>query len=196
MKITNIHVKMSLKIKHIGLIISLLATIVSFLFHGHQHNVYLLLLMCGILASSIFFIIIILGKGSIKYKLFWTAVIVFSIIIQWLTEPLFVKYSYLFFLHRNRNDLTTANNILSKKTGIIFIIDNEVTDQDSVLTLLERKSLIKLREKLHVYMISKSDNGIHYGLWGFLDVRLGITYWTMTEKPLSKYQHLEGKWYY
>jgi hypothetical protein len=45
-------------------------------------------------------------------------------------------------------------------------------------------------------MILKSKNGIYYELWGFLDVRLGITYWTKKEMPDESFRQLKGRWYH
>ena len=106
---------MTLPFKHIGLLIGVVLTFVSFLFFGRQQGTYQVLLICGLVTTLIFYLTILFGKGHLKTKIFWTVVV--------------------------------------------------------------------------VYIISKSDKGIYYGLWGFLDVRLGITYWTGIVKPDNKYQH-------
>lgn len=187
---------MTSMIKYIGLILGLLSTIVSFLFFGRQQGTYQLLLIGGLLVSIIFFITIWFSKGRTQSKLIWTLVVVFAIAIQWLTEPLLINGSYLIFLNSNNNELIAVNNILCNKPGEIFILNDAVKDNDSVLSQADKDILVKLRQQLNVYIISKSDNGIYYGLWGFLDVRLGITYWTKVEKPTNEYQHLKDNWYY
>lgn len=121
--------------------------------------------------------------------------ILFSVAVQWLTEPIFVKSSYLIFLKSNQAELTAVKNILINKTGEIEIFKNIINDENGVLTESEKENLLKLCKKLDVYIITKSENGIYYGLWGFLDVRLGIIYWTKNVKPNNSYHILTDNWY-
>jgi len=186
---------MTRKIKHIGLTLGLLSVIISFLFFGRQQGTYQLLLIGGLLVSLAFYLTILFSKESTKSKLIWTFVILFSVIVQWLTEPIFVKSSYLIFLKSNQTELTAVNKILINKKGEIDIINDRINDKNGILTQLEKDNLLKLRKKLGVYIIAKSDNEIYYGLWGFLDVRIGITYWTKDEMPDKSYQTLTDNWY-
>lgn len=91
--------------------------------------------------------------------------------------------------------LTEINNILINKQGDITILNDSISKDDQ-LTVLESDKLREGRKKLGVSIISKSDNGIYYGLWGFLDVRLGITYLTDKIKADNNYRHLTGNWFH
>jgi hypothetical protein len=184
------------KIKHIGLASGLFSTIISFIFFGRQQETYQLLLIGGVFVSLVFFLTILFSKGTIKSKVVLIIVVLFAILIQWLTEPLLIKTSFSIFLNKNIKELTIVNNILSKKTGEISIYNDKISDKLGTLTQSEKENLIKLRKKLNVYIIVKTDNEIYFGLWGFLDVRLGIIHLTKNEKPNISYQHLKDNWYY
>lgn len=159
-----------------------------------MEGAYQLLLMTGLLVSIVSFLIILFNKGTRKSKVFCTLVV--AIVIQRLTEPLLIKSSYLIFLKNNSKELKIVNHILSNKSGAIFILEDGITDKDGVLTQAQKHNLLKLREEMNLNMIIKSDNGVYYELYGFLDTRLGITYWTKMVKPNSAYNHLKDKWYY
>lgn len=184
------------RVKNTGLILGLLASIISFLFFGRNQDIYQLLLLVGFLTSALFFLLILFSKRSLLSKVLWLIVVVLAILINRVTEPILIKQSFLIYLNRNDQELNAANNILSNKPGDVFILNDELTDEDGVLTPSDKEILLKIRKKLNVYMISKSENGIYYGLWGFLDVRIGITFWTKNVNPDNSYQHLKDKWYH
>ena len=187
---------MTRKIKRIGLTLGLFSTIISFLFFGRDQGTYQLLLFSGLLISLIFYLTILFEKGSSKSKIIWTLIIVLAGTIQWLTEPILIKSSYLIYLSNNDKELTAVNNIFKNKSDDISILNDEINDKMNLLSQSEKDSLVKLRHELKVYTITKTKNGIYYGLWGFIDVRLGITYWTKSELPNENYSHLKGKWYH
>jgi hypothetical protein len=187
---------MKYKIKYIALTIGLLSVITSFLFFGRQQGTYLLLLLSGLLVSSIFYLAILFSKDNIKSKLTWTLVIVVAITVQWLAEPILIKSSYLIYLNRNNKELTEVNNILKYKSGDISLLNDNLIDHRGLLTKTEKENLIKLKQKLDVNIISKTDNAIYFGLWRFLDVRLGITYKLESKFPNESFQQLKGNWYY
>lgn len=182
--------------KHIGLLTGLLLVIISFLFFGRHQNLYQILNIGGLAISFIFFLIILLRKGIVKSKIFWSIVVVVFVLLQRVTEPILIDASYRIYIRQNKNTLSSINNILLHKSGDITILNNNITDTNNQLTAYESKELIKGRKKLDVYIISKSDKGIYYGLWGFLDVRLGITYWTDIVKPGSDYRQLSENWFH
>lgn len=184
------------KIKRIGLTLGLFSTIISFLFFGREQGTYQLLLFSGLLVSLIFYLTILFGKETPKSKIIWTLLIVLAGTIQCLAEPVLIKNSYLIYLNRNEKNLTAVNKMLKDKPDNISILNNVINDKMHLLSQTEKDSLVKLRQKLNVYIITKTDDGIYYGLWGFLDERLGITYWTKSEKPNVNYRQLKDKWYH
>jgi hypothetical protein len=184
------------EIKGIGLTLGLFSTIFSFLFFGRDHGTYQVLLFSGVLVSLIFYLTIIFGKATRKTKISWTLLIILAGTIQWFTEPILIKNSFLIYLNGNGNELTAVNNILKDKSHDISILDDDINDKTNQLSQAEQDSLIKLRQDLNVHTIIKTENGIYYGLWGFLGVQHGITYWTKSELPNKDYRPLKGKWYY
>lgn len=188
--------KMKDKIKRIGLTLGLLSTIISFLFVGRQQGTYLLFLLFGLVVSVVSYLAILFGKGTAKSKLIWTLVLFLAATIQWLTEPILIKSSYLSYLNNNDKELRTVNNILIDKPGDILMITDEIIDKKNLLNQTEKDNLVKLRQKLNVDMIWKSDNRIYYGLWNFLDVQIGIVYCIKNEMPDENYKQLKDNWYH
>ena len=166
------------------------------MFFGRQQGTYQLLLLSGLIVSLIFYLTILFGKETTKSKIIWTLVIILAATIQWLTEPILIKSSYLIYLNSNEKELAEVNNILKDKLGDVFIVNDHITDKKNQLNQAEKDSLVELRQKLNVYIITKTDNEIYYGLWGFLDVRIGITYWTKIGIPNENYTQLKDKWYH
>ena len=185
---------MTLSFKYIGLLIGVILIFISFLFFGRQQDSYQTLLICGLVTAFVFYLTILFGKDHQKAKIFWTLVVVLCTVIQQLTEPYFIDTSYRIFISQNENVLTEINNILINKQEDVVILNDDIT-KGNQLTTFERDKLRTGRKKLSVYIISKSDNGIYYGLWGFLDVRLGINYFSDKIKPDNNYRHLTGNWY-
>jgi hypothetical protein len=186
---------MTLSYKHIGLIIGIALVFVSFLFTGRQQGTYQILLLGGLATAFIFYLTILFGKGQKKVKIFWAVLIVVCAVLEQLIEPFLVNTSYHYYISRNQSTLAETNKILQHKNGDIFILNDSITANADTLTLDEKAKLKKGRKELGVYMISKSDKGIHYGLWGFLDVRLGITYLPTKEHTGGNYMHLTGNWF-
>ena len=186
---------MTFKIKHIGLTLGLISVLVSFLFFGRQQGTYQILLIGGLIISLVFYLTILFSKGTYKTKLIWTLVIILSVFIQWSTESILIKKSYLIYLKSNNKELTEVNEILLNKQGEISIYYDTIDDKFGILTTREIDNLRRLKEKLNVYIITKAEDGIYYGLWGFLDVRIGIIYWTKNEKPNNSYYPLTENWY-
>jgi hypothetical protein len=154
------------------------------------------MLLGGLLASLIFYLTIIFGKETIKVKLVWTFIVLAAIIVQSLTESVLIKSSYFIYLFNHDKELMIVNNVLKDKQGFIHIFDDMIIDDKKVLSKLEKDSLFKLREKLKVIRILKTDNRIYYELWGLLDVRIGITYCINGEMPNGNYKKIKDKWYY
>jgi len=186
---------MTLSFKYIGLLIGVALTFVSFLFFGRQQDTYQILLICGLVTALVFYLTILFGKGQLNTKIFWTGVVVLCAVVQQFTAPFLIDTSYRFYISQNKNVLTEINNILINKQGDITILNDSISKDDQ-LTVLESDKLREGRKKLGVSIISKSDNGIYYGLWGFLDVRLGITYLTDKIKADNNYRHLTGNWFH
>lgn len=186
---------MTLSFKHIGFLIGTSLIFLSFLFVGRQQGTYQALLLGGLATAFIFYLTILFGKGHFKTKVFWTILVVTYVAAQRLIEPILVDTSYRYYISQNQSTLTELNNIMQHKKGDIFILNDTVTAKSDTLTFDEQEKLKKGRKELGVYMISKFDDGIYYGLWGFLDVRLGITYLPTQEHIGDKYRHLSGNWF-
>ena len=186
---------MTLSFKHIGLLIGVVLTFLSFLFFGRQQGTYQVLLICGLVTALIFCLTILFGKGDLKKKILWIVFVVLCVVVQYLTEPFLIDTSYRVYIRQNKNILTEINYILIKQQGDITILNDSISDGGQ-LTKLESDKLRKGQKKLGVYIISKSDNRIYYGLWGLLDVRLGITYLTDKIKPDNNYRNLTENWFH
>jgi hypothetical protein len=103
--------------KQIGLLTGLLLVIISFLFFGRQQDLYQILIIGGLAISFIFFLIILLRKGTVKSKIFWTIVEVVFVVLQRVTEPILIDTSYRIYIRQNKNILSNINNILIQKVA-------------------------------------------------------------------------------
>ena len=186
---------MMFSFKHAGLLIGTVSFFCSFLFAGRQQETYFVLLLAGLAMASISYVTILFGKESQKTKLAWTAGVICCAALHTLIEPFLVDTSYRFFISKNRPTLTELNEILRHKSGKITIFNDTILVKSDALTSREKEKLIAGKQALGVYTIFKSQKGIYYGLWGFLDVRCGITYLENKEPPGGSYKHLEGNWY-
>jgi hypothetical protein len=187
---------MTFSLKHIGLIVGIALVFVSFFFFGRRQDTYQILLLCGFVTASVSYLTILFGKERIKIRILWTAIVILIGIVQQLTESVIIDSSYRLYINQNKETLTDVSNILTKKNGDIFIFKGHVNVKGDSLTNDELAKLQEAREKLGVYLISKFDTGVYYGLWGFLDVRLGITYLPNKSQSDEQYRHITGNWFH
>ncbi len=187
---------MRTSIKFIGLTIALVLVLFSFLFFGRQQGTYQILLLAGLLFAFIFYLVVLFGKTSFKHKIFWTIIVLLAFLTQRFTEGYFIKSSYKIYINQHQQALTQINQILSNYKGDLFILNNELKDTLNILTPLEKQKVLTEKKKLNAYLISKTKNKIYYGLWGFLDVRLGITYMPTFDSSQTPMQLFTGELYY
>ena len=186
---------MTFSYKYIGLTIGILIYFISFLFFGRKQETYQILLLIGLVTSAIFYLIILCSKGSLITKLLWTVYVLISISLQQFAEPILIDSSYRIYLKQTNNTLADINSILMQKTGAVTVFADTIFIENDILSTEEKLQLRKGREKLGVYQIAKSDNKVYYGLWGFLDVRLGITFLSNPTISNNQYRHITGNWY-
>ena len=158
----------------------------------------MILLTCGLLISLVSYLTLLFSKKTPKTKIIWTLVVLLAAGLEYFTEPLLVKSSYLIYVNSNADELKVINDILIKHDGDININGDNVDAKSSSLSADEVQQLKNLREKVDAYMIWKTNSDIYYGLYGFLDVRLGVAYVITGNKPTTQMArtHLIDKWYY
>jgi len=187
---------MPTSLKNIGLSTGVLLVFLSFLFFGRKQNTYQALLIVGFSIACVSYLLILFGKGKWRSKLLWTVVVIFCAVIQQMTEPFFINTSYRIFINQNERTLMDLNNILEHTRGDVTITKDTIIHNFDQFTQDEKQKLMESRKKLSVYLISKTDHEIYYGFWGFLDVRLGITYWSEKSYPGIQYRHIIGSWFH
>ncbi len=186
---------MGFSFKHKALLCGLILFISSFLFFGRHQDLYQLLNITGLALSIVFFLAVLLKTGTAKSKISWTILIIVFVVFQRQAEPFLIDTSFRIYILKNKNTLAKLNNLLLNKSGDINLLNDHITNPNTQLSVHEWHELIQGKKKINVYMISKSDKGIYYGLWGFLDVRLGIYYVTAAVNPDNSYRHLTGNWF-
>ena len=187
---------MKVPFKYIGLLMGVALAIFSFLFFGRKQDTYQVLLISGLVIATVSYLLILFGKEKLKTKLLWTAVVILCAVIQQMTEPILINNSYRIFIKQNENTLVDINKILNHTSGDVTITADTIIHKSDEFTVAETERLFEGRRKLGVYLISKTDHEIYYGLWGFLDVRLGITYWAEKSYPDIQYRHITGNWFH
>ena len=186
---------MGASFKHIGLIIGIVLVFISFLFFGRQQNVYSILIISGLLLSLISYIVILVSKASLKSKIVCSGFVILCIILQQLTEGILIDASFRIYIKNNKKLLAELNTMLAHKHGDITIIQDSIHSLGEPLTASERNMLSNGRKELGVYMISSSKKEIYYGLYGFLDIRLGIRYPLDKVETSDNYRFLTDNWY-
>lgn len=182
------------RLKYFGLVKGILLVIFSFLFFARNQITYNFLFLLGAFLAFVCFLIIIFGKGTWIQKIKWFAIVLIGVVIQQVTEPFLIDTSYRIYLVKHRNSLATINKILNKYPGT-FILGDSVRSVIYSVPDEEQRTLLDEKRKLGVWMIESTDKGIYYGLWGFLDVRLGVTFWTSSATPDERYRKIDGTWH-
>lgn len=171
----------------------------SFLFFGRRPDFYLILLIGGIGVSLIAFLTILFGKGAGKSKLFWALILLLSVVLLQLAEPLLIRTSFIIYVRANDNHLREINGLLTSHPGTLHIYPDNITTKGMELGDLEIDRLKELRKEVDAYLIIKTDSTIYYGLSGFLDVRHGVSYrfrGKHNPAPHLIHRKLIGNWYY
>ena len=137
-----------------------------------------------------------MGKDSLKRKLFWVGIVIFCGVIHLAVEPLLIECSYRIYLAQHRQELAFINNILSNKHAVISITSDSVNAKEEPISVLESMQLLKAKEEVGAYIIYKDEKMIYYGLWGFLDVRIGIAYSLSGKKTDGMRRHITGNWFH
>ena len=188
---------MRISVRHIGLIVGIFSVLISLLFFGRRQDIFQLLSLLGTFTAIICFIWIIFGNGLVRSKLLWVGVVLLAIAIDVIAEPYLIDASYRIYLARHKEVLSDVNKILNSSKGDIWVMNDTVSVSNGEgISQENRQQLLEAQKQLGVYMITKSDSTIYYGLWGFLDVRLGITYLTSQTMRPDQYRHLTGGWYH
>lgn len=187
---------MKFSYKHIALVTGIVVIIVSFLFFGRKHDIYFVASTVGFLLALISYLFILFGKSHFKAKLLWTVVVICLVLLQQWSEPHLIHFSYRLYINKNEKKLSEVSSILLSKKSDVFILNNTITAKEDTILPNETIKLIESRKKLDVYMITKYEDKVYFGLWGFLDVRLGITFIPGQTKSFNQYTHITGNWFY
>jgi len=185
---------MRFQLQHTFLIFGIILIIFSFLFFGLSNGLYSTLLLSGLLISFLSFLLILL-KDDHGQRWRWVIIIVVAMVIQQLSEPLLIRYSYKILIHQNDQLFTEINQIMQLKKGDIFYLKSSQKDS-SKFTVHENSRIRQLMEATNIHLISKDSDKVFYETYGLLDVRLGIFYFPSGNTPARRFKQIEGKWYY
>jgi hypothetical protein len=181
--------------KHIFLTFGLISFLISPLFSATAFCLFTLLSIGGLLFSLFFLLFVLLTPGTVKSKILWTLICIFSFTLLILIRGQLSKYSHVMFVTQNRETLMKVNEILKKKSGNISISKHSTVNSDFLLSASEVKILLDACHKLQTNFIIKGSKNTYFELSGFLDNRDGVTYWPDSIPP-SRYTHLTDKWYW
>ena len=186
---------MTIKRRHIALIIGLISINLSALFFVRPQFAYLTLWIGGFFVTLISLLAIIISDDTKRTKLFWTVIFILSLVVQQFFKPQLIDISARSFINQNEAELIELSNILLEKQGNITIKRDTILDENKELTNNERIRLQELRGEVDSYYIWKKFDLVYIELWGFLDNRFGVTY--SPNDTLSKKDHrqLNDKWY-
>ena len=187
---------MTFSLRHIILLIGIVTIIFSFLFFGRDTGTYDILITAGLIISTASFLFVLFKKDTVKSKILWALVVIASVGLQWLTEPIFVKTSYSIFIKSNTSRLTQLNAIvMTKQNEFLFIPSSEkIISKD--FTETEVKEIQSLISGTNISLIQKDSQKLFYRTFGMLDVSHGVYYFYDSAKPDKSYKHISGNWYY
>jgi hypothetical protein len=189
---------MNIKKRYIIFVVGLSFFLLSFLWVAINIGVYLFFLIAGIFISTMFYFYILNRKDTLRNKLICTGLILCTILINNITRIQFIDWSFLIYTSYNQDHLNRANLIIQNKTDLyIFNVDEVIEESDQFND--SDIELKKLMEDIGVKYIIKGNNSIYYGLYGFLDDRIGINYIfgdVIKEKSGRPLRKIKDSWYY
>jgi len=181
--------------RYLGLLLGMILVILSFLFFGRRQEIYMFLMLGGLVMATAFYLVILISKGHWKEKIAWSVIVIAGFVFQQLSEPAFNDSSYRIYINQHKKELAEINDILDNTSGDVTILNNSIIHPHDQFPKAVMDKLLERRRKLGVYIIAKTDHEIYYGLGGFLDERQGITYWTEKYYPDMRYRHLIESWF-
>ena len=185
---------MRFQLQHTFLTFGIILIIFSFLFFGLSNGLYTTLLLSGLLISFLSFLLILLNDDP-THRWRWIAIIVAAMIIQQLSEPVLIRYSYKILIHQNDQLFTEINQIMQLKKSDVFYLKSSQKDSTK-FTEDENTRIRQLMDATNIHLISKDSAKVFYETYGMLDVRLGIFYFHGGNTPTKRFKHIEGNWYY
>jgi ABC-type transport system involved in multi-copper enzyme maturation permease subunit len=159
-------------------------------------NESILLFLSGLGFMIISFVIIIVSKRQIVYKLCAIGSGLVFLILLIVFNSLLVKSSYLIYFTIHQKDVEQINKIaLTKKE--FFSGGENLSKQDYELNQLQ-----EIQKRLGIHYIIKTSDNIFYDISHLLNKRVGIAY-SLNGKPPHIYaggifqgKRLVGNWYY
>src|SRR5262249_21642044 len=137
----------------------------------------------------------ILFKDAKQQRWLWFSVLVIAIILQQLSEPLLINYSYKILIDQNATLLSDVNQIMQSKAGEIFYLKSSEKDS-TIFSPVENYKIRKLLNGTTIHLIFKDSAKVFYETYGMLDVRLGIFYFFSDKTPDERFRRIRDKWYY
>lgn len=186
---------MTFSLRHITLLIGILTIILSFIWFGRDTNTYDIIIIAGLAIALVSFLVI-LFKDNRKSKLLWTIVVVASVGLQRLTEPLLIKLSYRHFIKKHENSLTSVTELIQTKKNNLFLSPTSELWTRNGFTQQEINQIRDGLKETGISFIDKDSSKIFYRTWGMLDISHGIYYFYSGDKPDERYKHIFGNWYY
>lgn len=189
---------MRFSLRHIILVFGIIITIASSLYFGISLENYRSFFYFGILIAGGAFIIILFSKEKIKGKLSWIGVIIVSIIIQVLTQPLLIKASYKIFISEHSELLEKVNHVLlSKNTNLYLVTDNTRKSINGLTDFSVQDSLMisDFFQQTGIKLIVKDREKIYYRTTGIAENSKGI-YYLFSEQSYGKHYKKIGNFWY
>lgn len=186
---------MKLSPRHIFLLTGILSVFLSFLFFGIRRGWYEFTLTIGLLVATLSFLAIIIKKDTLKNKIFWTLVVVVSIILLPLSEPILIKTSYRIFLAVNKTQLTKIGNLVLTKSNGFAYSPAIYKDSAKELSKAELTEIQSLMDRTKILFVAKDSQKIFFRTWSMLDIQEGVYYFYGINKPASKFRQISGQWY-
>jgi len=186
---------MKVSIRHIILLIGIILIIVSFLFFGHAHDKYEATLLIGLLLVGISFVVVLIRDNK-KNKIRWTAIAIVAILIQQLTEQVFIKISYTILINKHQSKFDEVTKLLLAKSADVSTVSFPVPDTSNTFTRDEINLLNTFWKDSGVKLIYKDRGRISYITYGRIDIYGGLVYLPPDDETKNRRTHLRDNWYF
>ncbi|WP_276976063.1 hypothetical protein [Flavobacterium filum] len=185
-----------MKLKHYILTIGLLSVIISFVFFGRQQSTYSTLLIGGLLISITSYLTIVFTNGSKKTKIIWTSIVLVSVLIQHLAEPVLINKSYKIYLTSQNDKLENLASLLKNKNSDLSLYQDSGSWFLDGLDENEQKQFYKYITDTDILYISKTNKNIFFVLFSSIDINLGVYYFFDNKLADNHYTKIANNWYY
>lgn len=185
-----------MKLENLSLLLGMAAVIGSFYFFGRATETYDKILLMGLIVAVLSYLVILVRRGSVRYKLIWTGVVVAGIAIQQASAGTLIHLSYSHFVKTNQTALLKVCAIMQAKPGYSIWSEDSASWKRNGISIAEGNEIEALVKDANISNIIKDSSRIFFRTFGMLDVSHGVFYYFSPPPAYIPLKSISGNWYY